>query len=497
MNHKITHRLVSYFSAVLLLFSISIGILFGTQFTQHTAEIYEERLENQATAIAKTLSLFLQRQPHRPGGGMGFGAYLRFIDDISMDEAWLVDEQAQTIELSTPNYSLSYTDLPPGAEDLINKVFEGHVVSSRAFSPMLDVPSITVGAPVYGEDGTVTAAFLLHSPVNEIRDAQNHSLFIFVVCILSALILAFALSVFLANHFIRPLREIGQAVVQVKEGDYHAQAKVAQYDEIGELADNINELFARLADIEEERKKLDKMQQDFVSNVSHELRTPITVIRGSLEVLMEGLVTEPGEMQEYYRQMLSDTIHLQRLVNDLLELSRLQNSNFQIIKTELNLTDLIVDSVRSMQQIARKKSVELRLENQAGLVVFLGDYGRLKQMFLTILDNSIKFSHPNTVVCIHMSYRDSHCVISFTDHGDGISPKDIPYIFQRFYTNNSEQNKNGSGLGLPIARQIADRHGIQISCESTLHDKTTFFFTFPESVQAEGAYPVEELENNG
>lgn len=495
MNHTITHRLVGYFSAVLLLFSISVGILFGIQFTHHTAEIYEERLKNQAASIAETLSLFLQRQPHRPGGGMGFGAYLRFIDDISMDEAWLVDEHAQTIELSTANYSLSYENLPSGAEDLIRQVFEGQVVSSRAFSPMLDMHSITVGAPVYGIDGSVTAAFLLHSPVNEIRDAQLHSVSIFVVCIFSALILAFALSVFLARHFIRPLREIGQAAAQVMKGDYSARANVTQNDEIGHLADNINELFARLADIEEERKRLDKMQQDFVSNVSHELRTPITVIRGSLEVLMEGLVTDSEETKEYYRQMMCDTIHLQRLVNDLLELSRLQNSNFEILKTELNLTDLVADSVRSMQGIAKKKLVELRLENQAGLVVFLGDYGRLKQMFLTILDNSIKFSPPNTMVCVSMFFRDGQCVVSFTDHGDGILPEDIPYIFHRFYKNQSEQNKNGSGLGLPIAKQIADRHGIEISCESTLHSNTTFRFTFPESMRADNDFSGELAEN--
>ncbi|MCI8517339.1 MAG: hypothetical protein HFG75_10835 [Hungatella sp.] len=86
MRYKITYRLISYFSAVLLLFAVTIGLLFGTQFTHHTAEIYEEELKSQAVSIADTLSVFLQKQPqpHRPGGGQGFGAYLRFIDDISM-----------------------------------------------------------------------------------------------------------------------------------------------------------------------------------------------------------------------------------------------------------------------------------------------------------------------------------------------------------------------------------------------------------------------------
>lgn len=480
MRYKITYRLISYFSAVLLLFAVTIGLLFGTQFTHHTAEIYEEELKSQAVSIADTLSVFLQKQPqpHRPGGGQGFGAYLRFIDDISMAESWLVDEHAQIIELSTPNYTMSYEALPPGAEELIKEVFQGNVVSGRAFSSVLDVPSVTVGAPVFDQAGAVTGAFLLHSPIGEIKDAQNHSLFILAACLFTALLLAFGLSVLLARRFIRPLQKIGQAAELVMAGDYSARVDVTQNDEIGSLASNINALFAQLADIEEKRKNLDRMQQDFVSNVSHELRTPITVIRGSLEVLLEGLITDRGEIREYYHQMLSDTIHLQRLVNDLLELSRLQNLHFQIRKSELNLTGLITDVVRSMQRIAEKKQVRLHLDKEAGLVLFCGDYDRLRQMFLIILDNSIKFSPPDTEASVKMYREGERCVVSFTDHGDGIRPEDLPYIFQRFYWKRSDQNPNGSGLGLPIARQIADRHNIEITWESVLFDHTTFFFSF-------------------
>lgn len=304
-----------------------------------------------------------------------------------------------------------------------------------------------------------------------------------LLCMSFAMLLVFPLSVFLARYFITPLKEIGVAVKQVMSGDYSARVHVRQKDEIGELAHNVNELFEQLSDIEEERKYLDKMQQDFVSNVSHELRTPITVIRGSLEVLEEGLITKPEELQEYYHQMLSDTFHLQRLVNDLLELSRLQNSNFEICKAELNLTILMTDVIRSMQRIAEKKHVRIELDNQAGVMVFCGDYDRMRQMFITILDNSVKFSPSDTAVLVRMYYENEHCIISFTDHGKGILLQDIPYIFDRFFKKKSQQNENGSGLGLPIAKQIADRHEIRITCDSRLGEETTFFFTFIRSRQ--------------
>lgn len=474
MKYKITHRLIGYFSAVLLLFSLITGILFGIQFTWHTARIHEGELREQAVSMAGTISLFRQRQSQ--GGGKGYGAYLRFVNDTAKGEVWLVDENARTIELDTGNYSLSYSKLPEGTETLIRRIFQGEVASNKAFSPLLDQSSITVGAPVLDGEGNVIAALLLHSPVNGILDAKLQSVFMLIACILLALILSFALSVLLAHHFITPLKDIGLAVGQVMAGNYSARIRVDQNDEIGALASNINNLFARLADIEQERKKLDKIQKDFMSNVSHELRTPLTVIKGSLEVLEQGLVTDPQQMEEYFHQMLSDAAHLERLVNDLLELSRLQNSSFQISKTTLNLTDILTESVRSMQMVADKKQVKICFDNEVGLALFQGDYGRLRQMFTTVLDNAVKFSPAGAVVTVALSFQDGQYLVTVADRGSGIPPEDIPYIFNRFYKDHSTQNRTGSGLGLPIAKQIADRHGISISCASICRDSTVFSF---------------------
>ena len=310
MKHKITFRLIGYVSAVLLLVSLIAGLLFWALFAWRTAEIHEAELKKRAVSIADTLSQFSQRGHKGRGQSGGYGAYLRFLDEIAMSEVWLADEHAQTIQVCQSSSSLSYSELPAGAEELIAQVFAGNVVANTEFSPLLDVPSITVGAPVHDAAGNITAAVLLHSPINGISSAQRDGIVILVFCILTALFLASILSVLLARHFIRPLRKIGQAADKVMKGDYSARTEVRQNDEIGALAGNIDGLFVQLANVEEERKKLDKMRQDFVSNISHELRTPVTVIKGSLEVLENGLITDPGEMQEYFRQMSSDTAHL-------------------------------------------------------------------------------------------------------------------------------------------------------------------------------------------
>ncbi len=174
--------------------------------------------------------------------------------------------------------------------------------------------------------------------------------------------------------------------------------------------------------------------------------------------------------------MLSDAAHLERLINDLLELSRLQNSSFQISKTTLNLTDILTESVRSMQMVADKKQVKICFDNEVGLALFQGDYGRLRQMFTTVLDNAVKFSPAGAVVTVALSFQDGQYLVTVADRGSGIPPEDIPYIFNRFYKDHSTQNRTGSGLGLPIAKQIADRHGISISCASICRDSTVFSF---------------------
>ena len=199
-----------------------------------------------------------------------------------------------------------------------------------------------------------------------------------------------------------------------------------------------------------------------MANISHELKTPITVIRGSMEALYDGVVKDPEQVKSYQEQILSETRFLQRLVGDLLDLSQLQNSDFAMERKELSLAQVIDDLTRSLRPMAAGKGVGLEVEKDASLDHFQGDYGRLRQMLVIFLDNAIKFSPRHGSVKIRLKDR----VISIIDNGIGIEPQDLPYIFDRFYKSQSEQNKSGTGLGLAIARQIAQAHDIQISVDS-------------------------------
>lgn len=479
MKNKIAFKLTLYFSAALFLFSLIIGGVFITLFKEHTVKIQKSDMEKRASTIAGTLSSYLDSfaaGTFRNRGG--YGAYLRFLGDIAMTDVWIVDKDLSIVtsassENCTDSCAYLYSDLPDDAEAVVKKVFEGNTTFSEGFSKLLNTPTLTVGTPIY-LGGEIYGALLLHSPVQGIDEAVKQGSYILTISIFTALLVSILLSAWLAIAFTKPLKKMKNAANLLASGDYTVKTKVSQNDEIGELASSLDILSDKLYEASQKSEQLLKLRHDFVANISHELRTPVTVIRGSLEALCDEIITEPEEIKRYHRQMLSESIFLQRLVNDLLDLSRLQNTDFKIDMQEISLCDVINDAVRSATQIAQEKNITINLALNAQSCSVSGDYGRLRQMFIIILDNAIKFSPVGSVVNLSLQEK----TVSIKDCGIGIKAEDLPYIFDRFYKIQSEKNKNGTGLGLSIAKQIADRHNIKLSVSSKENIGTEFRFEF-------------------
>ena len=237
----------------------------------------------------------------------------------------------------------------------------------------------------------------------------------------------------------------------------------------------------RQADFEAAKlKELNQLKSRFFTNISHELRTPVTVLRGSLEALKDQVVTEPGEVRRYYDQMLQESIGLQRLVNDLLDLSRLQSPDFPLDTAPFELSDLIQDLCRSIEPLAQKKGVVFQSEVGRPFS-FKGDYGRVRQMLMIVLDNGLRL----TPVGNNLGLGQEGNKVWIADEGPGISPEERPMIFERFYKGRNASGQEGSGLGLSIAKEIAQRHQIQIQIESQPGQGSRFLFTFPSDLVTE------------
>lgn len=248
------------------------------------------------------------------GQGTGYGAYLRFLDDIAMTEIWVVDRNLEQIMRGHGKGSLAYNDLPPGAEDVIKVAMAGKITFSESFGSFLGEPSITVAAPIMVPDGGIAGTVLLHEQIENIRGATESGLIILLFSMVTAIVLSFFIAGVLAGRFTKPLSKMKIADIKISGGDYAAKTDVSQSDEIGELATALDDMAVKLDAASRESVKLEKLRRDFVANISHELRTPVTVIRGSLEALCDGVVSEPQMVADYHRQMLLESVYLERSI---------------------------------------------------------------------------------------------------------------------------------------------------------------------------------------
>ena len=409
---------------------------------------------------------------------------MRMIEDIAMGEVWIVDAKTGNIVQgrNEKGQSFSYLKLPPNAEETIKKAISGETTTTENFNDYLNENSITVAVPIKNGE-TIEGVVLLHSPVKYMSSALKSGIYTLVFSILAALILAGISAVWLSISFTKPLNKIRNTTTKLAKGNYEVTTQINQSDEIGELAKSIDKLALQLDKSSKESERFEKMRQNFIANISHELRTPITVIRGSIEAICDGIIKDSEQLKDYNEQILSDSIHLQRLVNDLIDLTKLQNTDFSIDKSTINLFEIINDAVRSMKQISTKKGVKINFSSENAIeedrYLFVGDYQRIRQMIIIVLDNAIKFSNENQEVDILLKKENNKYELKICDSGRGIDSKNIGEIFNRYHKSNTEENKNGMGLGLAIAKEIAIRHNIEIIVESEPYIKTVFTFLIP------------------
>lgn len=513
MKNKIALKLTLYFSAVLVVFALIIGGVFYQFFKEHTVDIKKQEMRVRAEKIADVLSDNMSRMEQRHGAGIANSKFITYLDNVTQDFVWVVDsERNLTVNKERmrrahnpkmhhrssffsvgdmpepPRFSgppktpkEAYNRMPPQVKAKVEHCFQGQGFVLEEYNPMLDGIMLTVGQPVYGENGQIKAVLLLHSPVEGLREAVWEGLRILFISLLAAAVLGMLLAVLFSWRFTKPLNIMKNIAERLAERDYSARSNISQQDEIGELARTLDELAGRLQLADEESQKLEKLRREFIANISHELRTPVTVIRGSLEALRDGVVTEQEDVQEFHEQMYKESLFLQRLINDLLDLSRLQNTDFPIEKAPLNMVDVIHDAVRSSRQLGAEKRLQITSSVDEDCYMLNGDYGRLRQMLMVFLHNSIKFSPEGSELRLELEGNRLRII----DHGCGIKPEDVPHAFDRFYKARNEHNKSGSGLGLAIAKQIAQRHDMELELTSKVGEGTTITVVLPPKMKQE------------
>jgi PAS domain S-box-containing protein len=273
-----------------------------------------------------------------------------------------------------------------------------------------------------------------------------------------------------------------KAEVHLNNPDIYAEISVSPiFGDEGEITGtvHITKDITERKQAEEKLRKIEQMKSEFLSNVSHELRTPLQSISGFTKLILTGKVPDASTQQEFLQIIERESLHLNNLINDLLDMSRLESGRFQINKRLLPIRDTIVDAVKSFYSLAREKNIALSEDIPEELPEIEADGERLRQVVINLLSNAIKFSNPGGKVNIKVEHGNKELLIRVTDQGIGIPEEAMPRLFERFYQSEDKLAKGGTGLGLYISKQVVEAHGGHIQVESQAGKGSTFSFTLP------------------
>jgi two-component system sensor histidine kinase ResE len=223
------------------------------------------------------------------------------------------------------------------------------------------------------------------------------------------------------------------------------------------------------------------MRRDFIANVSHELRTPISMLQGYSEAIVDDIAESQEEKREMAKVIYDESLRMGRLVNELLDLARMEAGHIQLSIENVNLPSFMNRIIHKFQGLAKDNGIILNLEFQSEMDSFPFDPDRIEQVLTNLIDNAIRHTPNGGFVTLKVTLVEKGLQVEVEDSGSGIPEEDLPFVFERFYKADKARTRGraGTGLGLAIAKNIIDAHHGRISVQSKIDHGTTFAFTLP------------------
>jgi signal transduction histidine kinase len=302
-------------------------------------------------------------------------------------------------------------------------------------------------------------------------------------------LLTLALGYAISRSIVEPVREIDDRLNRIAEGDFSQKVAVTNRDELGALAQHVNLTCERLQELYQRLEDASRHKSQFLANMSHELRTPLNAILGFGELMLDGVYGEvPERMRAPLERMQSNGKHLLGLINDVLDLSKIEAGQLSLSLADYSVDELVRGVYGAVEPLATEKRLSLSMSVPPGLPPARGDERRLAQTLLNLVGNAIKFTDKGEVA-IEVAAGEDALTFSVRDTGPGIAEADQARIFDEFQQvdNSITKVKSGSGLGLAIARRIVEMHGGRIWVDSRPGAGATFSFTAPARVELQAA----------
>ncbi|MCQ2449000.1 MAG: HAMP domain-containing histidine kinase [Clostridia bacterium] len=340
----------------------------------------------------------------------------------------------------------------------------------------------TVG--IYNEGGSYLGAYRW---VTSMKAANRHIMVVIgLMMLLFVAILAISAvsGIYFIKSIVLPIRDVSNAARKIAAGDFNAKIEIKKNDEIGELCDTINYMASELA-------AADTMKNDFISSVSHELRTPLTAIRGWGETAKMSIGYDDALVTRGLDVVLSESDRLSGLVEDLLDFSRMQNGKLTVNEPQpLDISELLSSAAGMYTELARQQGIEVSYTPPSEPSIVMGDRDRLKQVFINIIDNAVKYSEKGGLVLVVQSREEGFVHVQVKDTGVGIPAEEIDRVKEKFFKSN--KTVRGSGIGLAVADEIIKQHNGLLVIESTEGVGTTVTVVLP-AYEEEEAIQTEQL----
>lgn len=310
-------------------------------------------------------------------------------------------------------------------------------------------------------------------------DAPNDGLF--AVLLVYAAMLSLVLAYLLARSITQSVWLISAGAHQISGGDLDTVISVPTRDELAQLADALNAMAARLASAADQAQRVERARRDLIAAVSHDLRTPLAAMQATIEAIIDGVVTDDATIKRYLRTILSSTLDLSGLINDLFELSRIDAGALALSLAPTALRGLVASTLEPLHAQAAAHQITLINAVDTALPALQIDAQRMGRVLTNLIDNAFRYTPPGGSITVDASPQGEIVAITVTDTGPGIPPDDAPRIFEQFYRGEKSRSREhgGAGLGLAISKGIVDAHGGHLSVDLSYTGGAQFRIDIP------------------
>lgn len=393
--------------------------------------------------------------------------YIESFENKEYVDAWVIDKHGNVVATTTgfgvETAAFNFQDVEQAkSSDTLIAQYAGKNSNGES------IMAVTMVFP--SGDGSFKGGVRFISSLEEVNKRLIATSFIIVFALIISLSLVYISGMFFIQSIVRPVHRIGEIAARIAKGDLNVEIEVKGNDEISELSEAINNMIKEL-------KASDKLKNDFISTVSHELRTPLTAIKGWGETLIDVSETDKELTKRGISVIIRESDRLSELLEDLLDFSRMQTGSLSLRTERMDVLAELDEAVYVFKERARREGMELNYAVTDMPSPMDGDPDRIKQVFVNILDNAIKYSSQGGKIDVSADVDGNMLSVSVQDNGCGIDPEDLPKVTEKFFKSNI--SVRGSGIGLAVCDEIVRRHGGSLTFESELGSGTKVIVTLP------------------